>query len=211
MHPVRDQTPAVRRATAADVPVLAGVLARAFFDDPVARWSCRSDALRPDVLQRYEHARLRQLLAEDEVWTSHDRAVAALWAPPDRWRTTVREDIALARGMVRPRLLPRMPMVVWGILGMERRHPPHPPHWYLAVLGTDPGRQGEGLGSAVLAPVLDQCDADEIGAYVESSNERNNDFYARHGFRVTGAVRMPRGGPTIWTMWREPRGSIGYA
>lgn len=188
------------------MPALAGVLARAFFDDPVARWSCRSDALRPAVLRRFEHTRLRQLLAEDEVWTTDDCAAAALWTPPDRWRTTVREDIALSRGMLRPRLLPRMPMVVWGILGMERRHPEHPPHWYLAVLGTDPRRQGEGLGSGVLTPVLDQCDGDGIGAYLESSNERNNDFYARHGFRVTGEVRMPRGGPTIWTMWRDPRG-----
>lgn len=203
---VRVSTPPVRRATAADVPALAGVLARAFFHDPVARWSCAPDALRPALLERFERARLAQLLVDDEVWIPDDRSAAALWAPPDRWRTTVRQDIELSRGMLRPRLLPRMPMVVWGILGMERHHPPHPPHWYLAVLGTDPHRQGEGLGSAVLSPVLEQCDADGIGAYLESSNERNNDFYARHGFRVTGEVRMPRGGPTIWTMWRDPRG-----
>jgi GNAT superfamily N-acetyltransferase len=61
-----------------------------------------------------------------------------------------------------------------------------------AVLGTDPAAQGRGLGSAVLAPVLEGCDRDGIGAYLVSSKERNIDFYARFGFRVTREVRLPR-------------------
>lgn len=157
------------------------------------------------MLTRFEDARLRQLIPHGEVWTTQDAAAAALWAPPDGWRTTAREDLALSRGLLHPQLVMRLPMVVWGLLGMERVHPERPPHWYLAVLGTEPGRQGEGLGSAVLRPVLEQCDEDGVAAYLESSNERNNDFYARHGFRVTGEVRMPRRGPAIWTMWREPQ------
>jgi hypothetical protein len=56
----------------------------------------------------------------------------------------------------------------------------------------------------VLQPVLEQCDADGIAAYLESSKERNIDFYARHGFRVTGELHLPRG-PTMWLMWRDPR------
>jgi hypothetical protein len=30
-------------------------------------------------------------------------------------------------------------------------------------------------------------------------------FYERHGFRVTGEVSIPRGGPTLWLMWRDPQ------
>ena len=192
------------------MPALAAMLARAFLDDPVAMWSCRAPALLPSTLERFHAARLRQLLHHGAVWTTDGCESAAVWAPPGHWRTTASDDLALARALVRPRLLahPRalvaVPVVGAGLLRIERSHPPAPDHWYLAVLGTDPSAQGRGLGSAVLGPILQGCDADEIGAYLESSKERNLDFYARHGFRVTRELRLPRG-PRVWAMWREPR------
>jgi ribosomal protein S18 acetylase RimI-like enzyme len=180
------------------------MLARAFFDDPVAQWSCRLDQLRLAVLERFYVTRLRQLIAEREVWAAPGAASAALWSPPGRWRTTPAQDLALLRASLHPRLLARLPLVIRGLLGIERVHPHDPPHWYLAILGTDPSAQGRGLGSAVLAPVLEQCDADGVGAYLESSKERNIAFYARHGFRVTRELQLPRG-PTLWAMWRDAR------
>ncbi len=194
----------VSRARAEEVPALAQMLARAFFDDPVAVWACGPDRLRPRMLERFHAARLRQLLGDDEVWVADGAASAAIWAPPGRWRTTLAEDLTLTRSLLHPRLISRLPLVVRGLLGIERVHPKAPPHWYLAVLGTDPPAQGQGLGSAVLRPVLEQCDADGVAAYLESSKERNVGFYARHGFRVTSELTLPRG-PKMWAMWRDPR------
>jgi ribosomal protein S18 acetylase RimI-like enzyme len=193
-----------RRASVADLPALTRALARAFADDPVARWACPPVSARPRMLERFYAVRLRQLLREDEVWTDPTRSAAALWAPPEQWRTTLRDDLALVRGMLAPRALRRLPLVFHGMTGIERRHPPAPPHWYLAILGTAPDAQGRGLGSSVLAPVLERCDEDGVGAYLESSKEQNIAFYARHGFRVTRELRLPRG-PRLWTMWRDPR------
>jgi GNAT superfamily N-acetyltransferase len=186
------------------MPELARMLARAFLDDPVAMWACRPDRLRRGMLERFQATRLRQMLVDEEIWTTTDLACAALWAPPKRWRTTLLEDLAFGRCLLHPRLIARMPMIAGGLYGMERQHPAEPLHWYLAVLGTDPSSQGQGLGSAVLGPVLERCDADGIGAYLESSKERNIDFYARHGFKVTRELRLPRG-PTMWAMWRDSR------
>jgi ribosomal protein S18 acetylase RimI-like enzyme len=203
-----DVRPDVRRATAADLPALARTLARAFEDDPIARWSCAPERLRPAMLERFYAIRLRQLLRHDEVWVAGGNGAevlgGALWLPPEEWRTTAREDAQLARVLMHPRLLPRLPLVVHGFTGIERRHPHSPPHWYLAVLGTEPAAQGRGIGSALLAPMLERCDEDGIGAYLESSKEENIAFYGRHGFRVTDVVRLPRG-PRAWLMWREPR------
>jgi GNAT superfamily N-acetyltransferase len=86
---------------------------------------------------------------------------------------------------------------------VERIHPKEP-HWYLAVLGTDPEHQGHGIGSAVMTPVLERCDEEGIGAYLESSKERNLAFYGRHGFVAGEPVRL-RGAPPLWPMWRDPR------
>jgi GNAT superfamily N-acetyltransferase len=195
---------AVRRADAADLPTLTQMLVRAFVDDPVAVWACRWDWLRPKMLEGMYRARLRQMLDHQEIWTNPGLSSAALWVPPERWKTTLRQDAALVRCFLNPRLMARLPLLAVGLSGVQRRHPRTPPHWYLSLLGTHPDAQGHGFGSAVLQPVLEQCDVDGVGAYLESSKRRNLDFYARYGFRITGEMRLPFG-PTMWPMWRDPR------
>ena len=122
---------------------------------PGARTRCASTAL-----ERFQAARLRQLMAGDEVWTSDELNCAALWAPPGRWHMSLRETAMLVPCFLRPRLFARMPLVALGWEKLERGHPRKPPHFYLAVLGTEPAAQGRGLGSAVLGGVLEQCDRD---------------------------------------------------
>ncbi len=195
---------AVRRAEAAELSALARMLARAFHDDPVTSWACRSEELRPRVLERLFRMRIRHLHAHGELWTTDGLVSAAVWAPPGHWRTTTSQDLAYASCLLHPRLVLRMPLVLRGLLGIEEIHPEQPPHWYLAILGTDPAEQGHGLGSAMMGPILEECDRDGVAAYLESSKERNVAFYGRHGFRVTGEHRLPRG-PRVWPMWRDPR------
>ena len=81
---------------------------------------------------------------------------------------------------------------------------PSTPHLYLSVLGVDPPRQGQGVGSRLIAPGLELCDREGVPAYLETARERNVVFYERHGFRVTHELTLPRG-PRLWLLWREPR------
>jgi ribosomal protein S18 acetylase RimI-like enzyme len=192
----------IRKATPADVPALTGALSRAFDDDPVMEWLFPDPRRRPRWTRTFFGVRLRQLLRQEEVWATADGSGAALWAQPDRWKLTVPETASLLARIV----VGVGRRTIRGLRGLElieERHPTEP-HWYLAVLGVDPPAQGEGLGSALLAPVLRACDEDGVAAYLESSKERNVAFYARHGFRVTDEVQMPKG-PPIWLMWRDPR------
>lgn len=196
-------TPAtVRRAQPADFGALAAVLARAFDDDPLTVWLYPSARTRQRHARRFFAVRLRQLRPQDEIYTTDDRAGAALWALPERWREDARQTLMLVPTL--PGLLTRMPRAMRVMTRIEARHPARP-HLYLSVLGTEPGRQRTGVGSALLGPVLERCDREGLPAYLESSRERNLAFYARHGFEVTERLELPSGAPPLWLMWRDPR------
>ena len=73
------------------------------------------------------------------------------------------------------------------------------------TLAADLDRQGQGIGSACMRPILERADAEAMPCYLESSCERNVPLYERNGFRVTEVVDLPDDGPAIWLMWRAPR------
>jgi len=189
----------IRTVTPEDIPALADVLGRAFEDDPVAGFAHPREASRLRRLRFFFTGRLRTLVPEELCFTDENRAGAALWAPPDRWQMPAREAVV---GTLRL-LSRRTPAMLAGLRRAERLHP-RSAHFYLSVLGVDPGAQGRGLGSALLRPMLERCDAEGVGAYLETSKASNISFYERHGFRVRGELRLPRG-PMLWLMWRDPR------
>ena len=73
------------------------------------------------------------------------------------------------------------------------------------MLGTEPASQGKGIGSALMQPILDRCDSEGLPAYLESSKDTNIPFYSRHGFEVTGEIKIGKDGPMVWPMWRTPK------
>jgi GNAT superfamily N-acetyltransferase len=178
------------------------MLARAFYDDPAMSWTFPRDRKRLKQAERFWATRLRYAAPQDQVYVTDDLSGAAVWTLPDRWHVSWRETGELGRMMLNYRL----PMLFQGLQRLERAHPHQPPHFYLAVLGTDPPRQGHGIGTALMQPLLELCDRDAVPAYLESSKERNIDFYARFGFHVREEVRLPNG-PPMWPMWRDPAGS----
>jgi GNAT superfamily N-acetyltransferase len=187
----------------ADVPPVAASLARAFADDPLmahllpdpGRRRQRSAVLFSSVL-RSQHLR------HGACFTDDGRHGAALWDSPGHWRMSPGEIVRSTPGALRA-LRTNLIRATTVLTAMERQHP-REPHWYLAVLGTDPEYQGRGIASALMAPILRRCDEGGVGAYLESSHERNVPFYRRHGFEVTTELHLPRG-PTVWPMWRDPR------
>ncbi len=187
----------------ADVAPLAGALARAFHTDPVGQW------LEPDQNVRFETL-LRLFQSEIEYVTlPHGASLtdpsgvgAALWLPPGHWKVP---PLTLARLL--PRFMSifgrRLSLVLRGLFEVEKHHPSAEPHYYLPFIGVDPEHQGRGIGSALLIPVLDRCDRDGVGAYLEATCADNRRLYERHGFAVVGEIELPQG-PTVWPMWRAP-------
>ncbi len=197
----------VRAVTEADRRAAGITLGRAFADDHVFEWLLPRQSDRARRAARFFAAHVGTFVRLGSAWAvdggGQDLAGVALWAPPKRWRLTARDMAREAPGALRSFRL-RSLRAALGMRAVEKAHP-HEPHWYLAVLGTDPDRQGQGIGSTLVTTMLERCDREGVAAYLESSKESNIPFYARHGFVVREAVQVGWGGPKVWPMWRDPR------
>ena len=154
----------VRPVLRADVRSVGVTLTAAFRDNPVWRW------LVPDPRRwRRGVPHVFRVTALDHLattWVTSGVTSVAGWAPPGHWVNRWREaihgpgDLAIFRSRSLVGLRLQEPM---------RKVHPQEPHWYLYLLGTDPFHQGRGHKSAVLQPVLDRGDDDDLPASLESS------------------------------------------
>jgi GNAT superfamily N-acetyltransferase len=192
----------VRVAREEDFPAMARVLARAFHTDPLTSWLYPRERSRDRHVERSFRVSLRRLAPQGQLYTTTDHAGAALWALPGQWREDLRHSLSMLTLI--PPLLPRLVRTMRAMTRIEVAHPLQE-HYYLSVLGTDPGRRREGIGSALIQPVLELCDAERTPAYLETATEENVGFYARHGFEVQRRLELPGGAPPLWLLWRAPR------
>lgn len=187
----------MRTATAAELARLRDALAAAFQDDPVFGWLMRDAARRPARLRRFFAQELRHVLKHGQISTSDVLAGAALALPPGRWRTPPLTTLLLG-----PPFGLRVPHAAGLLAALDRRHL-REPHHYFPYIGVAPAAQGRGLGSAMMRPVLDRCDAEGMPAYLEASSARNAVLYERLGFATVRELRFA-GSPPLRLMVRPP-------
>lgn len=196
-----------KRLEAAQVDRAVATLARAFRDDPMQRYVIPDDARRARLQPWVLGALVRYCLLYGEVHTTPGLDGVACWLPPDSSMTNVwgmlRSGILLAPLRLGPVAFSRF-MVLSAYMEATRERVVSVPHWYLSVIGVEPSRQGRGIGSTLLDPVLARADAARLPCYLETQSEHNVRFYEKHGFKVShaGAVR----GLRIWSMLRTPQG-----
>ncbi len=184
----------------------AAVLSRAFWPDPLIGHFSRDrlhEHRRGPSFFAADLADLRQY-AEITVGERGGRIAAlAAWAPPGSVPRSAAQQARLGIRMLPVILRMRnRTKATKLLLEVDRRHP-REPHWYLALLGTDPAATGRGLATALLAPVLARCDQDGDFAYVETQKEANVAWYARAGFTVCDEIRL-EATPPVWCLRREP-------
>ncbi|KUL38871.1 acetyltransferase [Streptomyces sp. NRRL F-4489] len=184
-----------------DAPMVSRTLARAFVDDPMMRWFFPDDASREAALGRYYTTLFTRQYAHHGV-CERTGAAAAFWVPPEAQAKAVPDEETIKELLD---ILGDRAGAFQGAVEAAAQHTPQEPHWYLAVIGADPAAQGQGQGAALLRSGLAKADAAGQPAYLESSKPENLPVYEHFGFTVRGEVRLPDGGPVLWSMWREPR------
>ncbi|WP_405762453.1 GNAT family N-acetyltransferase [Streptomyces sp. NBC_00045] len=197
----------IRQADQSDRDAVARLLDEAFRTDPVSSWVFPDPEHRAAVHGRFLGVFVDVALAEGRIDYAVDGSAAALWmrVPEGEPEGEAAEDDVPAkmRAVADPdnercELVGRLTGAV---------HPTSEEHEYLLMIAVAPGRQGEGLGTELMRPVLERCDREGVAAYLEASSERSKGLYERLGWEFTGEpVRLPEG-PLMWPMWRKPQGS----
>jgi GNAT superfamily N-acetyltransferase len=190
----------VRLAGARDQAALLDLLERAFVADPFVEWLVGSR--RPRARQTYFRTVLgRVAMPHGAVYLTDDTSSAALWIPPGCWQLSLGAYVGLLPAIVRVIGFGRLREVTAALGELERRRPPGP--WFmLALLATEPSQRKRGLASAVLAPVLEECDAEGVGAVLDTCVADNVRWYEQRGFEVSAETRLGADGPTCWSMIR---------
>ena len=186
-----------------------GVLARAFHVDPLTTYMVPDPEARAQALPVFYEAaiRLAQRFGEAIV-TTGEIAGAALWFPPGTVELGPKHFEAVGAGNLGERLpigaFDRFGSVMEHLDGLRSRDVPGP-HWYLAVLGVEPLRQGRGIGSALVRPIFERADSASVACYLETQKSDNVPLYRHLGFEVVVEPVEPKSRIQFWTMLRRPR------
>ena len=195
----------IRRATLVDTGLAVATLAAAFQDYVWTRWMLPETNYEQRLLEAFNVDLETTVKYLGEVWMTQDGSSVAAWIQPQP--TTIPKHDQERREAVHRRVAGENISSIQAAEEVIAARRPRSKYWYLATMGTAPEHRRLGLGGAVLAPVLDQCDETGTPALLETSSKENVRFYSRFGFEVTSELAPPHQAPYTWLMTRAPLGT----
>jgi ribosomal protein S18 acetylase RimI-like enzyme len=177
----------VRDLRPADVPAAVGVLARGMRDNPLHVAAYGADPVRREKIHgKVVSFVLTKLSAQQPIVALDGDVVVGVagGTPPGRCQPSAGERIQMV-----PTLASLGPSTATRILrwiGEWSRHDPEHPHVHLGPVGVDSGRQGQGIGSLLMAEHCRRLDAAGTVGYLETDKDVNVPFYERFGYEVVG-------------------------
>jgi len=196
---------AVRALASRPLERLAGVMGQVFCDGPGLRFILPNDRPRRTLAKGFCAAAIRRGLYYGEVYTTESLDAAAIWIPPGELMYSPLQRLrtgALAVGWQAGWAAIRRYSVLAAYINEAHRRSVLADHWYLLMVAVTPEKQGRGIGTALLEPVLVRADRERVPCYLDTLEQRNLGYYERLGFRVTVQGQVPYGGPRFWGMAR---------
>jgi len=192
-------TTSVLTAETTDQADIIATIVLSFSSDPPARWLFREPN---QYLSNFPHFVLAlggNALANESAYYLDNFAGAALWLPPG-----VQSDEHAVAELLERTVTPEQLPHVFAIMDQLADAHPKEPHWYLPMIGVDPAKQGQGLGSRLLRHTLQRVDEEHVPAYLESTNPANIPLYEKHGFKLLRTIKVADA-PPLFPMIRERR------
>lgn len=194
------EIPEVRTAADEERGMVLHTATLAFASDPVMRWMFPQahNYLEhwPGLIDRY----CGSAVANGTTFVTEDLSGVAMWTAPGE-----APDEEIMGAYIAEHIRPEIQEDFLTLLGeMDRYHPHDEPCWYLAAIGVDSAKQGQGLGSVLMKHATAMLDETGMLGYLESSNPANISLYQRHGFEVMGEIRAGSA-PLVTPMIRHPQ------
>jgi len=189
------------RAQPADIEILSHLIANAFFSLAPCQWLIPDADARRDILPAYFRLHVEHAMADGQVDTTPARDAAALWIPtgaqPPDPPAGYHEHLARITGPWAERF------AVFDT-ELDAHHLTGTGHHHLAILAVRPGRQGRGIGTALLDAHHATLDEENTVAYLEASGQDTRRIYLHHGYTDHGTVIQLPGGPPADAGQRPP-------
>ena len=188
------------------------ILARAFNEDPMFRYlgikSEQGSQVDVNTLKWFCNLSLRNGLRYNRTYTTlGDLKGVAVWIPPGKSEMNNWQALSMLFALFWKCGWHRFKRHSSLFSMLDKRHHEEmtEPHWMLSLLGVAPAYQGQGVGSLLLQPVLEQADRDGLPCYLSTFSEQAVYFYQKHGFKILWQGRLSDNSPCIWTMKRKPQ------
>ena len=187
----------------------AEVMAAAFHDDPAIRYLLGGETLGEDDW-RYFLTVLKAIYGKCVLLSSDETVQNLLILFPPRYKSVPAFPFLMKGGLV-----------LWRYFGMAlysrsvnyennccriKKRFLAPDTWYCMCFAVMPEKQGRGVGSCLIKPVLRAMDEHHIPLYHETHKEINTYIYAHLGFDTVDISNIPGTAITQYAMRRKAKG-----
>jgi GNAT superfamily N-acetyltransferase len=187
----------VRRGERSDVEPASATLAAAFTGYAWTDWTIAADDQERRSRRSFELILEHAIVPFGELWVTDECTAVAVWLPPGS-DSVVWPALDAIEGELRELAGDRAEEGAAAESETSRLRLDEP-HWFLAAVGTRPEQQRQGLGSAVLWPVLERAAV----AQLETVSKENIAFYRTLGFSTVDELDISHGGPRVWSLVRR--------
>ena len=188
------------------------VVAAAFFDYPMFTCYFPDSGKRARVLPWYLGNALNCALRYGEVLTTPEISGVIFTLPPGHTKISlgeyIRNGYLFSPLILGSRDYARSQKCEKFVGDTHEKIMDHRPHYYLWGLAVDPNQKRRGIGAALLKPLIEKANADNMPIYLETHDETNVAYYQRTGFSLVHTGKISEFGLSFWCMVRDPNNCV---
>lgn len=197
----------LKRLDDTDVANAAKVLVRSFPDDPMMRYVFLDEPQAERKMLHLFQVTLRHGLTYGEVYApSPNMEGVAIWYDSGKAVMDLAsfEPFGLREffSQVSPGVMEKIAYLNEFAASRKKLSAPFR-HWFLAFIGVDPDHHGKGFASALIKPMLERIDSENMPCYVETAAGKNVAIYEHFRFKLIEKVLIPGTDVYLYTMIRK--------